>query len=71
MMETETSSGPAHLSDEDVIEAMHRYGGSFVEALAIAARRADRENLARLRLAFPDVWRRYAEIARLKIETGR
>lgn len=50
-------------NDLNIIEAMEKYGGSFVAALAQAARRADADNLARLKKAFPEYWKQYAEMA--------
>lgn len=52
--------------DMKVIEAMQRYGGSFVIALAQAARRADPTNLAKLKEAFPEYWQQYTQMADLK-----
>jgi len=49
--------------DMKTIEAMEKYGGSFVVALAQAARRADRNNLERIKLAFPEYWKQYTEMA--------
>jgi hypothetical protein len=51
--------------DLQIIEAMHRYGGSFVKALAQAASCADERNLHRLKIAFPDYWLEYDELAEL------
>lgn len=53
------------MSEQDiaVIEAMEKYGGSFVKALAEAARRADAINLAKIKNAFPDYWWQYTEMA--------
>lgn len=45
-----------------VVEAMKRYGGGFVKALAMCFRRADLHNLKRLREAFPDYWTQYARL---------
>lgn len=41
------------------IEAMAKFGGSFVKALAEAARRADRQNLAKIKSAWPEYWEQY------------
>lgn len=49
--------------DFEVIDAMRRYGGSFVRALAETAACADCNNLRRLKEAFPDYWKHYAEVA--------
>lgn len=48
--------------DLDVIEQMEKYGGSFVAALAQAARRADSTNLAKIKEAFPEYWKQYSEM---------
>lgn len=45
--------------DLDVIDAMEKYGGSFVAALAQAARRADADNLAKIKATFSEYWERY------------
>jgi hypothetical protein len=52
--------------DLRVVEAMRRYGGSFVQALAEAASRADDNNLARLKQAFPEYWQKYGDLQALK-----
>jgi len=52
-------------TDHEIVEAMLKYGGSFVFSLAQCYRRADAENQAILKTAFAHVWREYAEIARL------
>jgi len=46
------------------IEAMTKYGGSFVKALAEAARRADPQNLARIKTAWPEYWAEYEKTGR-------
>lgn len=53
------------MSDEDlkVIDAMQKYGGSFVKALASAACQADAFNLQKLKTAFPEYWQQYTEMA--------
>lgn len=63
-----TGSEDISMSDSDltVIETMEKYGGSFVVALAQAARRADANNLAKLKAAFPEYWQQYTEMAGLK-----
>ena len=48
--------------DLKTIEAMEKYGGSFVVALAQAARRADRNNLERIKAAFPEYWTQYTQM---------
>lgn len=46
-----------------VFSEMELRGGSFVVALALAARKADPENLARLTNAFPEIFERYDALA--------
>jgi len=41
------------------IEAMEKYGGSFVKALAEAARRADRQNLEKIKTTWVEYWTEY------------
>lgn len=43
----------------DVVAAMHRYGGSFADALASAMERADLDNLTRILQAFPELIAKY------------
>ena len=57
-------------NDHRTLEAMERYGGSFASAIARAACHADHMNYQRLKSAFPDLWRDYAEMAE-QIERGR
>jgi hypothetical protein len=52
-------------TDYDVIEAMKRYGGSFVKKLAEAFALADPQNQARLKAAFPEYWKKYTEMAEI------
>lgn len=53
------------MNDEDlkIVEAMERYGGSFVKALANAARQADHYNLGKIRATWKDYWETYREMA--------
>jgi hypothetical protein len=51
------------MTDEDVVAAMERSGGSFVHALAACWRRADPENRQTIQAAFADVWARYTAVA--------
>lgn len=46
------------------IEAMRKYGGSFVKALAEAASRADRSNLHKIKTTFSEYWSEYEEKGR-------
>ena len=49
--------------EHKAVDAMARFGGGFVSALALAWRRADSENQSRLREAFPELIEQYSEIA--------
>lgn len=51
------------ITDYDVITAMERYGGSFASSLAVACFHADEQNLARIKLAFVNLWREYYKLA--------
>ena len=53
-------------SDDRVLEAMTRYGGSFAVALAEACRRADPRNFLTIKSAFADLFAEYEELAALK-----
>lgn len=59
------------MNEEDIkiVEAMEKYGGSFVKALANAARHADHQNLGKLRQAFSEYWSTYREMAGLLPKT--
>ena len=46
------------------IEAMEKFGGSFVKALAECARRADRNNLAKIKVAWTEYWKQYEEMGK-------
>ena len=52
------------MSDEDVVEAMIRYGGGFASALGTLYRLADRDNRTRIKTTWADYWQRYDELAR-------
>jgi hypothetical protein len=47
-------------TDYAIVQAMHRFGGSFVAALAVCFDRADPEHYATLKAAFPQLWTAYA-----------
>lgn len=51
-------------SDMKVIQAMIRFGGSFVSNLGKAALSADANNLQRIKDAFPEYWEQYTEMAK-------
>lgn len=44
--------------------AMESYGGSFVAALGKALLRADSENAQKIKIAFPEDWKKYNEMAK-------
>jgi hypothetical protein len=46
-------------TDLETIIRMEQFGGSFVQALANAARRADSKNLRIMKDAWPDYWETY------------
>jgi hypothetical protein len=50
------------MSDYDTIQAMLKYGGSFIVALAKAWQAADLENQRKLKHAFPEYWSQYKEM---------
>ena len=50
--------------DYKVINAMSKYGGSFVQSLAICAMRADANNLAKIKATWPDYWQEYTNFAK-------
>jgi len=49
--------------DEKIVTAMETYGGSFVKALANAARHADHYNLGKIRQTWEEYWVTYREMA--------
>jgi hypothetical protein len=53
-------------TESEIISAMRTFGGSFVERLAEAFQFADDVNRARLRVAFPEVWSQYEELATMR-----
>lgn len=53
-----------------VVEAMQKYGGSFVKALAMAFYMADNKNFYKLKSAFPEYWKEYTEWAKRDANTN-
>jgi hypothetical protein len=49
----------------DAVKLMERIGGSFASALAVAWQRADLNNQAKLKAAFPELLRDYHEMANI------
>ena len=58
------------VTDFAVVQAMHKFGGSFVKALAQAFDAADAENIARLKMAFPEYWLEYSDMAEIRHRNG-
>ena len=54
------------IRDGNTIAAMHRYGGQFERALAVAALKADEADLARIKTAFPEMWEKYQGVSETK-----
>lgn len=52
-------------TETQIVQAMTEYGGAFVKCLAETWRRADDGNAERIRLAFPEIWTTYTNLARL------
>jgi len=54
------------MNDEDykTLEAMDKYGGSFVQSLASLARQADPINLQKIKATWPDYWVQYHQMAK-------
>lgn len=54
------------MSDHEyaVVEAMERYGGSFVKALANAMRYADPINRAKIINTWPEYWNTYEQMVK-------
>ena len=52
--------------DHDILSAMIAHGGGFVRRLAEAGLIADDENLEKIKGAWPEYWKTYQAIARLK-----
>jgi len=49
--------------DYKTVEAMEKYGGSFVQALARAIRCADDINFNKIKISFPEYWKQYEEMS--------
>ncbi len=45
-----------------VAQRMRKYGGSFVTALGEALSRADETNSVKIKIAFREYWKKYAEM---------
>jgi len=51
------------ITDQDVLLAMIKEGGSFVRSLGEAGIAADAENLKRIKRTWPEYWREYMGVA--------
>jgi hypothetical protein len=51
------------VTDEQIIEAMLSYGGSFAKALARAWQAADSDNRSRIKTTWPGYWVLYTKFA--------
>lgn len=63
MSGTKEQQSDVEVSDFAVIDAMVNYGGHFVSALGSAARYADSQNLAKIKVTFSEYWSRYRDMA--------
>lgn len=52
--------------DYKVVEAMKKYGGSFVKSLAECFVHADPVNINKLKGAFPEYWDQYSRMTERK-----
>lgn len=52
--------------DYKVTKMMHKYGGSFVQSLAVCVERADCKNLAKIKATWPDIWEMYTGFTKLE-----
>jgi hypothetical protein len=59
------------VTDYEIVQAMERFGGGFVRALALAFTAADPVNTAKLKAAFPEIWAEYAEHVRMQRDRAR
>ncbi len=50
--------------DYKIVEAMEKYGGSFVKALAVCLQKADLINFSKLRNTFSNYWEEYEKFTR-------
>lgn len=51
-------------ADRRVIRAMLKFGGGFAVCLGEAALHADKDNLDRIKKAWPEYWSKYTEMAK-------
>jgi hypothetical protein len=58
-------------TDEQILQAMERYGGSFIQALVVLYRKADPTNQRKLTVAFHDYFVEYDDLAKLTKQQQR
>lgn len=51
------------IEEEEVITAMTRFGGGFVQQLAVLYRQADAMNREKIKTTWPEYWKHYKEMA--------
>lgn len=51
------------ITEEDIVDAMKKYGGGFIKSLADTYCKADSNNKIRIKNAFVDYWEQYKQIA--------
>ena len=51
------------VTDYEIVNAMIKYGGGFVSDLGKLYYKADSNNQEKLKLAFPEYWKQYKNIA--------
>ncbi len=54
------------VTDHDIVDAMITYGGGFASRLGKLYRYADARNQKKLKAAFPEFWKQYAEIVEMR-----
>lgn len=51
------------ITDNEIADTMHKYGGGFASQLALAFKHADSFNKARIKVAFGDLFNQYRELS--------
>ena len=50
----------------EIVEAMRKYGGSFVKALSVCFHKADMINFHKLKITFSNYWEEYEKMVNKK-----
>lgn len=50
--------------DHKIVDTMEKFGGSFVQSLAMAFRTADRVNFLKLKRTFSSYWEEYRKMSK-------